>query len=219
MIIALPEKFFYNADDRDRAFVDKNTLYVEGRINFEGLMYSLTYSIKDSDHCLYCGRELLSNKRTLDHMYPKFFGGVSIPDNLAPCCPSCNSKKSCLTAQQFSKWRRITTADKRDRVFKEMVNSNIRKIKNGILLPREWLTYYNVSDVLKVISFDEVCNSQEANERIDMFYFKYQHYSKPIIVSSNDWVFAGFHILYHAKRHSIENVPAILLENVVHLSH
>ncbi len=219
MIIALPEKFFYSTDDRDRAFVDNNVLYVEGRINFEGLMYSLTYAIKGYDYCWYCGRELLSNKRTLDHMYPKFFGGVSIPDNLVPCCPSCNSRKSCLTAQQFYRWRRISIADKRDRVFKEMVESNIRKIKNGLLLPREWVTFYNASKVIKEISFEEVCKSQEANERVDMFYFKYKHYPKPIIVSANDWVFAGFHILYHAKRHSIENVPAIVLDNVTHLSH
>jgi hypothetical protein len=152
-------------------------------------------------------------------MYPKYFGGVSIPDNLVPSCPSCNSKKSCLTSQQFYHWRSIQSTDKRERVFKKMLEQNMRKIKNGILLPKEWITYYDISKVIEEISFEEVSKAKEANERVEMFYFQYQHYSKPIIVSNNGWVFSGFHILYHAKRHSIKNVPAIVLENVVHLSH
>ena len=219
MIIALPGEFFYSTSDCDRAFVENGILYIEGRINFEGLMYSLTYSLKGYSRCKYCGRELLSNKRTMDHMYPRVFGGVSIPDNLVPSCPSCNSRKSCLTAQQFYHWRRFQSTDKRERIFKKMVESNMQKIKNGILLPKEWITYYDVTEVLEEISFDEVSRDKEANERVEMFYFKYQHYSKPILVSKNGWVFTGFHTLYHAKRHSIKNVPAIVLENVVHLSH
>ena len=219
MNIALPEKFFYSAGDRDKAFVDNNILYIEGRINFEDLMYSITYSLKGYHQCLYCGRELASNKRTLDHMYPKHFGGVSIPDNLIPCCQSCNSTKSCLTTEQFYHWRRIKQKDRRERAFNGMVAENRRKFKNGIILPKEWISYYNISEVINQISFEEVIKSELANSKIELFYFKYHHYHKPIIVSSNNWVFAGFHILYHAKKHSIENVPAIILDNVVHLSH
>ena len=219
MNIALPKKFFYSAGERDRAFVDKGILYIEGRINFEDLMYSITYSMKGYDKCLYCGKELLSNKRTLDHMYPRYFGGVSITDNLIPCCHSCNSTKSCLTTEQFLYWRKIQSRGKRERTFNSMVTTNERRYQASFILPREWISYYDISEVLKQITFDKVSRATVANQKIEMFYFKYHHYPKPIIVTSNGWVFAGIHILYHAMRHDISTIQAIILDNVVHISH
>lgn len=219
MNIALPNKFFYSAGERDRAFVDKGILYIEGRVNFEDLMYTITYSMKGYDTCLYCGNELPSNKKTIDHMYPRYFGGVSIPDNLLPCCHSCNSTKSCLTTEQFLYWRKLKSKRKKDRMFKEMVATNQRKYQSRILLPDEWISYYDITTVLKQLTFDEVSQATVANQKIEMFYYKNHHYPKPIVVSVNGWVFAGIHIIYHAKNHSINVVPAIVLDNVAHLSH
>ncbi len=217
MIIAIPEKFFYTAETFGKAFVENNILYIEGRINFESLMYTITYSLRGYTQCLYCGRELLANRRTLDHMYPRCFGGVSIPNNLLPCCPSCNRTKSCLTYSQFVHLRRIQSKSKRERVFNRMVERNNCKYKNGFILPREWVSYYDITQALSQIKFDDVSQDKVVNEKIEMFYFKYKHYSKPIVVTANGWVFDGLHILYHAQKHGITNVPAIILDNVIHL--
>ena len=40
---------------------------------------------------------LTQKNRTLDHMYPRRWGGVSIPDNLVPSCKNCNGDKMDMT--------------------------------------------------------------------------------------------------------------------------
>ena len=51
---------------------------------------------KTGGHCWYCGikgSQLISKKRTRDHVVSKANGGTNHLDNLVPCCRSCNSKK------------------------------------------------------------------------------------------------------------------------------
>ena len=89
MIIDLPTKFYYEKDG-SKAFVDNEILYCENNVSFERLMYHTTYELRGKSTCYYCGCELSEENRTLDHMYPRDFGGVSITNNLVPCCTNCN---------------------------------------------------------------------------------------------------------------------------------
>ena len=41
-----------------------------------------------------CGNPLTSSTRSLDHLYPRDYGGISVPNNLVPCCKDCNGKKN-----------------------------------------------------------------------------------------------------------------------------
>lgn len=43
-------------------------------------------------HCSYCGEELTSESRTLDHVVPLSKGGPHSTDNVVPACRSCNSR-------------------------------------------------------------------------------------------------------------------------------
>ena len=62
---------------------------------------------KYDGHCAYCGETLLFTKMTVDHFIPirrknnyimldrdNIPYGTNDPDNLMPCCGSCNSSKS-----------------------------------------------------------------------------------------------------------------------------
>ena len=218
MNIVLPPQFFYSSGNNGKAYVKNGNLYIQGHVSFEDLMYSITYSAKGYEHCFYCRKELDPSKRTLDHMYPRVFGGVSLPENLVPCCKSCNGSKSCLTTKQFFQWRKIKSKSAKEQTFKEMVAKNQERYKKGIILPRRWLIDYAVCIITDEIDFSRIQFDPIRIKKMEDFYNRYGHYSKPVIVSSNDWILQGLHVLYHAKKHSIRFVPAIVLENVVHVS-
>lgn len=215
MIIKLPNEFYFaDKDARSHAYVKDGILYVCGRINYENLMYTISFVLQGYDHCYYCGEYLTHRKRTLDHKFPRAWGGVSIPDNLIPCCKSCNQAKRDMTYNQFIRWKSCFTTKEKDSYYKEAIKRNTKTIQKGKLqLPSYWLTDYDVSEVLLAIKFDEI--SKTESKKVGIYYEKNGGYPKPIIVSSNGWVFKGFNILYHAKVNGITIVPAIVLENVV----
>ena len=94
MIIRLPERFIYsNKGHEDSAYIENGILYISKYTNFEDLMYTMTYVLKGYDRCCYCGEKLTMKNRTLDHMYPRRWGGISIPENLLPSCKKCNQDK------------------------------------------------------------------------------------------------------------------------------
>jgi 5-methylcytosine-specific restriction endonuclease McrA len=50
--------------------------------------------------CAYCGDKLKSNFH-IDHVNPKYKGGINSKENLYPACPRCNIRKSVFTIEQF----------------------------------------------------------------------------------------------------------------------
>ena len=53
------------------------------------------------------------NKRTLDHRYPRDTGGVSITNNLFPCCHKCNTAKGNLTHKEFLDCRDMSKPERK----------------------------------------------------------------------------------------------------------
>ena len=216
MNIELPTKFFYQSQG-DIAYVKNGFLYVEGNIKLDDLMYALTYTMKGYDRCFYCGRELEPKQRTIDHMFPRVFGGPSITNNLVPSCRNCNSTKSCLTKRQFFYYRKLRTTVEKEKAFRQMVQSNERKNARRMLIPAEWITEYPIDRIVDYLNFSAI--SSEGSRRIEKYYKRYHHYPKPAVISSNDWLFDGLGVFYHAKENSIPKVPAIIMDNVIRLSH
>ena len=212
MIIGLPDRFIYSYDDRNKAYVRNGCLYVIGTMDYDKMMRILTYVIKGYDRCVYCGKELDGHDTTLDHMYPRNWGGISIPENLAPSCSVCNSSKSNLTVAQYRKWRKL--GEEKRKAFREAcIAQNEEKMKSpSFILPKKWVKPFDISQILSNIDFDWL--QEEGNVEMDAYYDRHGHYPRPIIVSGNDWVFKGMRILYHAKEHGITTVPAVVLQNV-----
>ena len=56
--------------------------------------------------CVYCGAELTSANRSLDHVIPLSKNGSHCADNLVACCRRCNSSKKNKTLSDFLKRNR-----------------------------------------------------------------------------------------------------------------
>ena len=215
MRIRLPEQFIYtNRAQNSSAFVKDGVLYVSGCVNFEELMYTATYVLKGYDTCHYCGAELTEKNRSLDHMYPRRWGGVSITDNLVPSCKACNQEKKDMTYHQFMKYRRLKSQKKKDEFYKQCEEDNLRVRKRAkFVINSEWLSVYDIREVLKYMRFNKL--EKNKSKALAAYYRNWGQYTHPVIVSSNGWIFKGRHILHHAKGIKRHSVMAIVLDNVV----
>lgn len=214
MIIRLPKKFIYTNGLQNYAYVNRGKLYVKGNIVYENLMYNLSYALKGYDKCCYCGNRLTIRKRTIDHIYPRRWGGVSISNNLLPCCKNCNLDKQDMTYQQFQQWRNLTTIKEQERFYNKCIEENIELIKKkNFILPESWVVEYDVSALVEYFPFKNF--QEEKYQKTARYYKEYKKFPHPLIVSSNDWVFKGYNMLLYAKRHKMKTLPAIILENVI----
>lgn len=217
MIIRLPERFIYSNDgnmSNSSAYVEDGILYMSKYTNFEQLMYTITYVLKGYDKCYYCGEKLTMINRTLDHMYPRRWGGISIPENLIPCCNTCNQQKKDMTYRQFQEWRALPTQKEKESYYEKALEQNIKLARSGkFIIKRRWLSTYDFENVVKCITFNQL--SQRKKKLINSYYRNWKQYPHPIVVSSNDWIIKGLHILNHAKQQKKKQVMAIVLENVI----
>lgn len=214
MNIKLPKTFYYSPNGEDYAYVNKGVLYIYGKVGFEALMYNLTYAIHGYQRCKYCGGRLTLEERTLDHIYPRSWGGISIPNNLLPCCKECNQSKADLTPRQFKRWRNIQDEMERKRYYRRCHKDNVKYVQKGkFILPREWLTQYDISELIKKINFDFL--EQFKIEKVKECYNRNHQFSHPIVLSSDGTLLKGTHNVYLAKQLNIMEVPAIVLDNVV----
>lgn len=215
MIIRLPRKFYYTEKKNSSyAYVQNGILYIKGWVNYEDLMYELAYTLKGYDKCYYCGRELSNKNRTIDHMYPRRWGGISITNNMLPSCRLCNGEKRDMTVRQFELWNQKETKAEQEKFYQECIEKNTKIAKKGkFVLKKSWITMYDVSILIHDISFKNL--EPVKSDKLSRYYINWHQYPHPIIISSNDWLFKGRHVLYHAKINRIKKVPAIILENVI----
>lgn len=214
MKIQLPDHFFYsNKSQRGTAYVKDGVLYIDS-VSFEAVMRTITYVLKGYDTCHYCGQELTNKNRSLDHMYPRRWGGVSIPENLIPSCKNCNCDKKDMTYEQFMQYRRFKTPERRIEYYEQCETENTRILKRAkFVVEREWITVYPIRELVKKIAFNEL--EKRKSKKILTYYRNWGQYPHPVILSSNGRVLKGNHILYHAKKINRKSVIAIVLENVV----
>ena len=214
MIIRLPKKFTYiDKNACGRAYVKRGILYIDGNVNFKNLMYKLTYALKGSNRCAYCGAILTKKNRTIDHMYPQALGGPSITDNLLPCCKKCNLDKRGMTYTQFQEWRK-TEENKKEAFFRKCIKENYEVTKRGrFLVKHGWITKINVKELLENVNLKKI--SECKYRKAESYFILFKQYQRPIIVSGNGWLLEGKCNLKHAKRHGKQRLCAIVLDNVV----
>lgn len=219
MKIELPESFEYQKGE-GRVTVHDGIMEITSiPFGFEEIMYQLVHyqlgQLKERK-CYYCGKTLKCEELTLDHYYPKNHGGISITNNLKPCCKSCNSMKSDLTSEQFERLRQIKSEYKR-KVFRKKVTKRniIEKETMGVLIPKDW---YQLEEqifcFLPTISTNRLRGA--AYRKILAGYKKYGRICKPVVISKNRVVLDGFSALIVAR--DLEEqppLPVVTLENVI----
>ena len=195
MLLELPEKFKHKI-----AQVADGQLMIFRLERFEDLNYELTYALKKKK-CVYCGEKLRNKNRTLDHRYPRATGGISITNNLFPCCSKCNSKKSNMTHKEFLIFRELNK-EEQPKYLEQVTKQKEEILKRiGYVLPHKWVEYMEVED----IKYREIQDFLFGKKfcRINEFYNQYHHLPRPIIVDKENNLLDGYNAFMFAKSWSI----------------
>ncbi len=212
MIMDLPKNYVGNGRD---IFVENNILKIYKNVPFRKLVYELTYQIKGGKHrCLYCNSIIVNNKVTLDHLYPQDFGGLTITNNLLPCCQKCNAEKSNMTAKEYKMFLNYKQLGEEKNYFKSLQKKKeaIRYL-NKYQVPESWLCEYGISNILVLFKLD---NPEDYSKyrKVKNFYEQYGYFQKPILLDRNGFLLDGFYNVIYAKKHKIRFLKAIKLDNV-----
>lgn len=207
MNIELPEKF-----------KAKNIECSNGRIIihrptcFESLMYNATKALK-GHKCVYCGKDLKRGIYTLDHRYPRDTGGISITDNLCPCCESCNSDKGNLTHEEYMKIKNLSKKD-RQPILNTIHEKNEELRRSiGFNLPKSWVSYFDISSIkyAKPNAYTKGKRFKELKSSFDT----YGKIPRPIIADANCRLLDGYNVILLAEETNIPNIPVVKLDNIV----
>lgn len=218
MIIELPEKY-YKAFNGGYAQVRNGILEIHGNFSFryEDIMIDLAYKIYGQTRCYYCGATVESDKITIDHLFPRNFGGITVPNNLRPACSKCNSEKTNMNQEEFQIWRTIIKNERKSFYKKIIKEKRERKCDTnnqyGFDLPKEWVTYVPFNIIEKVTETNAK-GSKRYNRMIN-FVNLYQKLPRTVTLSSNNILLNGETLYAVAGKRNIKQVPAVILENVV----
>ena len=217
MNIKLPKHFYYKKDDAE-AYEKDGILFCKGNLSFERVMYHATYELRGKRICYYCGCKLNDQNRTLDHMYPRDFGGISITDNLVPSCVDCNQKKNNLTMEEFFYYMGIANSKERKKYKNDtLLAHEAHRYKKGFLLPDEWYEYNSERIYVEILLREEFVQGKRY-KYISDFYKKYGNFPRPVVKSQNNKLLDGFLVLLFAKNNQITEIPCTKLNNVIDLS-
>lgn len=217
MIMDLPEKFFMgNAKKKNDAYIEDGILKIRKTASFRHAVYELTFRLNGGNRhtCCYCNKTFKNQRMTMDHIYPQYMGGPTITNNLCPSCQLCNSQKSNMTLDEFTKYRNINGDNDKKQYLKQL-NSKKEKMRRDkkYQIPDEWIYQKELSTIFVDMRLE--CSSQRKKYiSIEKFYSEYGYFPKPIIVDKNGFLLDGFYTVMFAKDHQIPKVPAIQLENV-----
>ncbi len=209
MKIPLPENYSY----KDIAVVKDGILCIH-KFYFEDLMYDLTYALKDSSKCYFCGEPISRQRSSLDHLYPRVFGGPTIPNNLAICCSKCNNTKTNMTEEQFIYFSSILDIERQREFYRDISLQNHIFMKwYGSIISKEWISGQKTEKIIVYFIIGKGSNGK-SYKKVEKNYKKYRHIIRPIIVDRNFKLLDGFNVLLFAKNNSIDTLPTIILENV-----
>ena len=209
MKISLPQNYSYE----NIADVKDGILHIHKLVNFEDLMYDLTYAIKDSSKCYYCSTPLSRDTSTLDHMFPKDLGGPTLPDNLCISCTNCNNTKSNMTEKEFIYYLSLSKENKE--IFSRDIGlqNHILKKWYSPIIPREWISEESIDKIIVYFFIGNGINGK-SYKKVEKNYKKFGRITRPVIVDKNFKLLDGFNVLLFAKNNSIFVLPTIILENV-----
>ena len=215
MIIELPRSFKMSGPNRSsEAFIEDGILKIKRDISFRKVMTEITYQLKGRYRCCYCKKAVIEEDMTMDHMYPKAFGGPTITNNMLPSCKKCNNEKGNLNTSQYKAYLK---AKEEGRLvdFKKKISKYQNFIRQWIEfdIPQEWLTEEEISKIIVIVDLEENYKSKQY-QKIDNYYKEYHHLQKPILIDRNSFVLDGFLSVMYAKNVGLTKIPVIQLENV-----
>lgn len=215
MKIELPSNFRYYAKDRiGHAYVKNKHLYIKGLVPWEKLAYDLCYALHGKKICFYCGKIFKKRKMSVDHRFPRNYGGVTIPPNLISACRGCNSAKSDLDSYEYKIF--CTMEEEEAKKFRENTYRKKKKLRysRGFILPKNWTEEIEINQIIaRPAPEDE--QSQKKYKKVVDFLKEYSHLPNPIVLSSNHVLLEGNTVYWVAMDKGLKMVPVVILENVI----
>ncbi len=220
MIIELPRNYTRTSKGRYARVRSDGILEIKGYGDFYKIMSDITYVLKGRKVCQYCRREVSPSKMTIDHLYPREFGGVSITNNLGPACANCNREKASLNEAEYRVMRTLSCKAEKDRFYKKRIaEKNRRKysqhIKPGFDIPLEWIDYWSVKKIKTPRDSSERRKSKNYHKARSFIRKNNYKIPKPVVVSKNGVLLEGKSIYLAARDEKLLSIPVIVLENVV----
>lgn len=215
MIIELPkEVLITDKKKRKVAFIENDILKISRKVSFDKIMIKITYQMKGRGRCYYCGRNVPRNQISIDHVYPKDFGGPTIPDNLLPACQKCNLEKDNMTYEQYMQFLEEKNKGLEKQYLKEL-RENQEKIRrnDAYEIPEEWISQKEITNIITNIDLKENYKNKKYRS-IENYYLKYGKVHRPIVLDRRSFLLDGFMVLMLAKKYNISVIPAIEIENV-----
>lgn len=216
MIIELPKEFTKRYCETKYVIVRKGILEIHGGCDFEKLMIEMSFLIRGRTKCYYCGKMVDPKKITIDHCYPRDFGGVSITSNLRPACGSCNSSKSNLNAEEFRLYMTLEKLEKKE-YYKSILAKKERKKyskknRDYFDLPKSWVKIVNLGGI-RVKKRMDTSGGRKFTKTLN-FAQRYGKLPRPLVVTSN-YVLVNGTVPYDvACKLKMKKVPVIVLNNV-----
>ncbi len=220
MNIELPRRYVRATKDHHVRIRSDGVLEIKGCGEFYKIMSDITYALKGKKICQYCRREIQPCKMTMDHLYPKEFGGISITNNLGPACANCNREKGSLNEEEYRIMRTLSSKAEKDKFYRRrLAEKNHKKYSPHLIpgfdLPVEWIEYKSVKRIKAPkdpSTYRKSKNYSKARAFIKKNNFKIP---QPIVISSNGVILEGKSIYFAARDEKLLSIPVIVLENVV----
>ena len=216
MKIKLPRNLEYLSTTEIPVYIENGVLYMPPNESFRRIMYSITYQMKVGNQCPYCGEEFDIWEFTIDHIYPRTYGGGSITNNLIPCCKECNEKKADLLLEQYERINKMKDENgKEEKKFNYRKQNLAKRSEFGIILPKEWYTIEKEYFVIGTLTSEFPVKSSKKYQDLHELYEIYGKICSPVVVSANQFVLDGFQALFLAKNIGEKvAIPFVKLDNV-----
>ncbi len=220
MNIELPRKFTKSAKDKHVTVRKDGVLEIKGAWELYPLMSELTYKMKGKTVCQYCRRKIEPYRMTIDHLYPREFGGISITNNLGPACGNCNREKGSLNEAEYRVMRTFSTRAEKERYYKMCIAEKNRKKYNphyliGFDLPEEWIEYRNIKQITSGNNAKIYRKSKSYSKERAFIRKNNGKLSRPVVISKNGVLLESESVYYAAKDERITRIPVVVLENVI----
>ena len=218
MIIDLPDHLFLQKGV-EYVYVVNGEMEIFGHWQLERIMKICTLEMQNKNRCYYCGKYMTSKEVTVEHMYPKAYGGPSVTTNFVLSCQNCNQKKGVLNTYEYGIWKELGK-DERKRYYQEVVHGKNKRMDNpeimGYDVPKSWYSINSIKDI-GIDTTEYVIKSKKKCKyyyRALAFAEKTRKILGPLVVSSNGFLICGKIDYFVALQSGIDYVPTITLENV-----
>lgn len=192
----------------------KNLYITKDKFPWDDIMYAMMYYMMYQDKivCPYCGHTIKVSQLTIDHKYPRHYGGISIISNLELCCRKCNSIKGDLNKKEFEQVMEIVDEMERKAAIVQILKEKEKK-RFQSFLPQDWITSMGIHEICMRKNYHDL--NFEGKINYNSYVSEFKRVKRPIIVDKNKVILDGLPWYLAAKKNGLTHIDTVFLENCI----